>query len=306
MKTRSLTALICALMFAVPMLAAADPVRAPLVKDSANKPIGALPVITVDTTGAYVAAGGSTNISAVGGNAVTTTLPVSGTVAATQSGAWNITNVSGTVSLPTGASTAANQATGNASLANIETNTSGLLKAPSGFQAGTVFMPVGKPLVVTGTITPSTSAYALAQPIGDLVTVDVTAAAGVSMANKWVRITAITAVLRADAAPTSVPMAPVIFDENPTASTFTDRTTTVLAAADFDKVVTWTSGSALGGSNVVGNAIAWRNEYNGQNAILVQLDANGRFYVSFTVGGAVSAMTNPNFAWRVMLGFDPT
>lgn len=38
-----------------------------------------------------------------------TTSTVSGTVAATQSGTWNITNVSGTVSLPTGASTAAKQ-----------------------------------------------------------------------------------------------------------------------------------------------------------------------------------------------------
>jgi hypothetical protein len=36
-------------------------------------------------------------------------VPVSGTVAATQSGTWNVTNVSGTVSLPTGAATAANQ-----------------------------------------------------------------------------------------------------------------------------------------------------------------------------------------------------
>lgn len=36
-------------------------------------------------------------------------LTVDGTVAATQSGTWNITNVSGTVSLPTGAATAANQ-----------------------------------------------------------------------------------------------------------------------------------------------------------------------------------------------------
>lgn len=37
------------------------------------------------------------------------TSTISGTVAATQSGTWNITNVSGTVSLPTGASTAAKQ-----------------------------------------------------------------------------------------------------------------------------------------------------------------------------------------------------
>lgn len=41
-------------------------------------------------------------------------------IAATQSGTWNITNISGTVSLPTGAATAANQTTGNTSLSNID------------------------------------------------------------------------------------------------------------------------------------------------------------------------------------------
>lgn len=49
------------------------------------------------------------------------TLPVSGTVAATQSGTWNVTNVSGTVSLPTGASTSALQTTGNTTLGDIDT-----------------------------------------------------------------------------------------------------------------------------------------------------------------------------------------
>lgn len=38
-------------------------------------------------------------------------LTVDGTIAATQSGTWDITNISGTVSLPTGASTSANQTT---------------------------------------------------------------------------------------------------------------------------------------------------------------------------------------------------
>lgn len=41
-------------------------------------------------------------------------------IPASESGVWNITNVSGTVSLPTGASTAANQSTGNTSLASID------------------------------------------------------------------------------------------------------------------------------------------------------------------------------------------
>jgi len=47
-------------------------------------------------------------------------LTVDGSVAATQSGTWNITNVSGTVSLPTGAATSANQTTGNGSLSSID------------------------------------------------------------------------------------------------------------------------------------------------------------------------------------------
>jgi hypothetical protein len=67
-----------------------------------------------------------------------TTQPVSGTVAfsnttidvtntgtfavqAAQSGTWNINNISGTISLPTGAATSANQTTANASLASIDT-----------------------------------------------------------------------------------------------------------------------------------------------------------------------------------------
>lgn len=57
------------------------------------------------------------------------TQPVSGTVAATQSGTWNITNISGTVSLPTGAATAANQSTEITSLATIATNTTGVSTA---------------------------------------------------------------------------------------------------------------------------------------------------------------------------------
>jgi hypothetical protein len=55
---------------------------------------------------------------------ITTLTPLS-TVAATQSGTWNITNISGTVSLPTGAATSANQSTANTSLATIAGAVSG-------------------------------------------------------------------------------------------------------------------------------------------------------------------------------------
>lgn len=72
-----------------------------------------------DSTGTNalsISAGGAAKVD---GSAVTQ--PVSGTVAATQSGTWNINNVSGTVSLPTGASTAAKQpALGTAGTASAD------------------------------------------------------------------------------------------------------------------------------------------------------------------------------------------
>ncbi len=64
------------------------------------------------------------------------------TVAATQSGTWDIGDITGTVSLPTGASTAAKQDTGNASLASIDTK----LTAPlSVAQSGTWTVQQGTP-----------------------------------------------------------------------------------------------------------------------------------------------------------------
>ncbi len=63
-------------------------------------------------------------------------LTVDGTVAATQSGTWNITNVSGTVSLPTGASTSALQTTGNSSLSSIDTKLTTTNTSLSNIDAG--------------------------------------------------------------------------------------------------------------------------------------------------------------------------
>lgn len=51
------------------------------------------------------------------------------TFASTQSGTWNISNVSGTVSLPTGASTSALQSTGNTSITSIDNKTPALGQA---------------------------------------------------------------------------------------------------------------------------------------------------------------------------------
>lgn len=75
-----------------------------------------------------VTSAGLVNIADGGGS-----ITVDGTVAATQSGTWNINNISGTISLPTGASTAANQSTlitlvttSNSHLSNIESSTANI------------------------------------------------------------------------------------------------------------------------------------------------------------------------------------
>jgi len=59
-------------------------------------------------------------------------ITVDGTVAATQSGTWSITNISGTISLPTGAATADNQTTANTALAAIQAAVETLDNAISG------------------------------------------------------------------------------------------------------------------------------------------------------------------------------
>lgn len=75
---------------------------------------------------------------------VTNTIPVS------QSGTWNINNISGTISLPTGASTSALQTTGNTSLASIDS------KIPSGLTVSSTRLLVdgsGVTQPVSGTVT---------------------------------------------------------------------------------------------------------------------------------------------------------
>lgn len=138
---------------------------------------GAIPI-----TGSLTPAGTQdVNVAQIGGNAVTTTLPVSdaggsltvdtlqlpstlgiktasaslsiapasdSTFPVTQSGTWNITNISGTVSLPTGASTAANQATGNASLSSIDSKLTAPLSVAGPVASGAT--DSGNPVKVGG------------------------------------------------------------------------------------------------------------------------------------------------------------
>src|SRR5262249_33979875 len=70
---------------------------------------------------AWALTGTSANVNVTNTVTVSGTVAISGTVAATQSGTWNVTNISGTVSLPTGAATSANQPTA----ASLGSTTSG-------------------------------------------------------------------------------------------------------------------------------------------------------------------------------------
>ncbi len=83
------------------------------------------------------------------------------TFASTQSGTWNINNITGTVSLPTGAATAANQTSSNASLSSID------VKLPSNLTVASTRLLVdgsGVTQPISGTVTANTG---LAQPLTD-------------------------------------------------------------------------------------------------------------------------------------------
>ena len=102
------------------------------------------------------------NITQFGSNPVVTGTGASGlgiprvtvsndsNILATQSGTWNINNISGTISLPTGAATSANQTTANTTLSTIATNTT---NAGTPTVSGTVTAKLAAP--PAGTVTQS-------------------------------------------------------------------------------------------------------------------------------------------------------
>lgn len=72
--------------------------------------------------------------AALGQTTMSASMPVTissdqSAVPASQSGTWNINNISGTISLPTGAATSALQTTGNTSLSSIDTKLTGVSTA---------------------------------------------------------------------------------------------------------------------------------------------------------------------------------
>lgn len=93
---------------------------------------------------------------------------IAGTLAVTQSGTWNINDIAGSISLPTGASTAAKQDTGNASLASIDGKITAVNTGAVVISSGTI-TGITNPVAVTGTFWQATqpiSAATLPLPSG--------------------------------------------------------------------------------------------------------------------------------------------
>src|SRR6185312_14698996 len=115
---------------------------------------------------------------------ISTLTPLS-TVAATQSGTWNLNNISGTVSLPTGASTAALQTTGNTSLSSIDTKTPSL---------GQATMVNSSPVVIASnqsalTVAQSTASSLKAQTFAGTPTAGTVTQAAITVGTTAVRLT---------------------------------------------------------------------------------------------------------------------
>lgn len=137
---------------AIPVTVASLPLPAGAAT-SANQAteITSLASIVTNTTGVSTAANQATEITSLGHidtatASLNTKLPAQGqalmaaslpvviasnqsAIPASQSGTWNITNVSGTVSLPTGAATSALQTTGNTSLGTLVTSNASMNSA---------------------------------------------------------------------------------------------------------------------------------------------------------------------------------
>lgn len=135
---------------------------------------------TINTTlGTPFQAGGTIANASFGISGTLPAFAVTPTVNAAQSGTWNITNISGTISLPTGAATSAAQVTGNTTLGTISTQLPASLGAKVAASSLSVAwatdatLPAGANLVgkvgidqTTPGTTNNVSATALAQPGG--------------------------------------------------------------------------------------------------------------------------------------------
>lgn len=109
----------------VPVSAASLPLPA-LASTAAKQPaLGTAGTASAD----IITVQGKTGMTPLSVDGSGNTQPVSGTITANQGGIWDIRNISGTITLPSGAATAANQATNNTSVSSLDSKTPALGQA---------------------------------------------------------------------------------------------------------------------------------------------------------------------------------
>jgi len=123
------------------------------------------------TTAGALRVDGSAVTQPVSGTFWQATQPVSGTVTANQGGTWNVTNISGTISLPTGASTSANQPSnaGQGSTTSGQTGTLGMGAVTTGSPSYTTAQTSPFSLTTAGALRVDGSA--VTQPVSGTVAV---------------------------------------------------------------------------------------------------------------------------------------
>ena len=206
-------------------------------------------------------------------------LTVDGTVAATQSGTWNINNISGTVSLPTGAATSANQSTVITALQLLDD-----VVATDGSAALTKLYQVGG---TDGTnaqiISTNTSGHVNIADGGNSITVDGTVAA--TQSGTW-NITNITGTV-------SLPTGAATAAKQPALGTAGTASADVITVQGIASMVALkVDGSAVTqpvSGTVTANAGTGTMNVSVQNASIPVTDNGG----SLTVDGSVSVSNFP-------------
>lgn len=160
---------------------------------------------------------------------------VSGTIGATQSGTWNINNISGTVSLPSGASTSANQTTEIASLASIDGKLNSLGQKTMANSVPVVIASDQSAVTVTGTVATSPNvnvhdgAGVSITSTGSSLNTNITNTVPVSQSGTWniATVTALTSITNPVAVTQST--SPWIVSGTVTANAGTNLNTSLLA-----------------------------------------------------------------------------
>lgn len=152
---------------------------------------------------------------------------------------------------------------------------------------------------IGGSFTPS-GAYAQNHAVGPLIELDIGAAVGADMANAQIGVQLIHSMQRGDTAPTNIALVPVLFNDFPAASTWTNAAPTALAAADLTKVVPWLSVSTAAGAAVLPNALCCNTQWTMTGGLAVRCNAAGKLWLGFTAAGTIAALgANPGVGWRV-------